>query len=213
MTNETDHDDQELVQFVRGWFERLRQQAPLSDPRRTGQCLSIPEAVGVARQAELLPAERSEHVTSCTFCQSALRAARRALAGDEATISRPHDAWSAALQECLRQWPAQQPQAAASPAQFDDHGVLHVNWSGLPKNGACRLSLRWGNTLLPLGEGVVEKGVLAFSASLSHLGICNQPISPHLLQVEWLEPDEPETTGSHPDASVEISNHSKEVQP
>lgn len=208
--------DRELARRIRDWFESLRRQAPEGDPRRTAQCLTIPEAITCARRGEVSDFPRRPHIAQCAFCQSALAVARRVLAGQpqpdsvaerRATfpISDETHGWTEVMRQRLRQWIAQHPVEEGCLAQFDAQGILHVHWQGLPRDGTVRLSLLWGDTVLPLGSSVVRGGVLIFSRSLPHLGLQDMKVPQTLLRLEWEE--------TEPSALSTASSQRQEAEP
>ncbi|MCX7967324.1 MAG: hypothetical protein N3B10_02415 [Armatimonadetes bacterium] len=205
--------EKELASQIKNWFEALVKEAPESDPRRTSQCLSIPEAVDYARNKAAGDDHKlNQHIAKCTFCQSAIAIARKVFNEQclQAQISDEMKAFPEVLRQRLREWVAEQPTEQDCPAHFNEQGVLQVHWKGLPKEGSVKVSLLWGETLLPLGSGVVRNGILTFSRPLPHLGLRSIGIPRSLLHLEWesdVDSQQPSSSMLKQDAKT---NHPKE---
>ncbi len=180
--------ERELAQRIRDWFESLVRQAPEADPRSTQHCLSIPKAVAFVCNEVMLDDAQRQHIATCSFCQRAITIARKVVIDEQrlqGQISDETKAWPEILRQRLREWVAKQPAEQDSPARFNEEGVLEVEWRGLSMEGHVRLSFLWGDTPIPLGEGVVRDGTLKFSRPLPHFGLRNLSISRRLLLLEW----------------------------
>jgi len=199
--------EREIAYRIRDWFEALYRSVPEDDPRRTPECLSIPQAVAVAAKCTGGSAGSREHIAKCTYCQTVLRLARKVLAEQGKSISRPANGWVPILAKRLRQWVESQKTERDAPAHFDANGVLHVHWRGLPRDGVARVSLRWGKVKISLGRGRVHQGVLSIRESLPHLGLKNCPLSVRALELEWEEDAPAECSQS----AAEENNSPKEV--
>lgn len=141
--------EKELASQIKNWFEALVREVPESDPRRTPQCLSIPEAVAYARNSIACDRERNDHIATCPFCQSAIAIARKVIGeqGLQAQTSDETKAFPEALRKRLREWVTKQPVEHDCPAHFDDQGVLQIHWQGLSKEGPVKVFLLWGRLL------------------------------------------------------------------
>lgn len=201
--------EKELAHKIKEWFEALLREAPECDPRRTPQCLSIPEALAYASNDVKDDPERNKHVATCPFCQSAIAIARRVINEKhlQAQTSDEMKAFPEALRKRLREWIANQPAEQDCPARFNEQGILQVYWKGLPKEGAVKVFLMWGETPLPLGSGVVRNGILTFSRPLPHLGLRGVSVPKSLLRLEWESSD----VDSQKTSSVQSNQDAKNI--
>lgn len=180
----------DVRRLLQEWFARELGSAPAADPRRGGQCLSVPEITDLAAGRWSASAEQQEHVARCTWCSRALEAARR-LAGGDASIGVPVDSapvgeWPDALRDRLAAWLRATADADDEPAaaHFDHDGVLHVSRRGMGADGPVTVSLLWWGAVIRLGRGMVQDGMLELEVALPALGLRDVAIPSSALLVE-----------------------------
>lgn len=202
--------ESDLKNTLTRWFQSLVAAAPSDDPRRTPECLSIPEAVELAAQDDTSTSERWQHIRGCVWCQRALQHAGAARGcqrsgGTPARISDADLRWPEELQQRLRVWVAESAagETGDRAACFDSDGTLHLDWQGIEEDGPVSVSLLWADTPLPLAECTVRHGRLSLSRPLPHLGLREVTLPASLLRLQREAAPQPASD------SAQITDHTR----
>lgn len=184
----------QLKLMLKQWFDELLQTAPQDDPRRTPECLSFADLLGIAEQAvelqkvpiDILPTNKVEHVAGCSWCRSALENACRVVQAEPKFADTSSTQWARLVGERLSEWVQQRAQQSLSVqvARFDEHGTFCLDLDGLPNDGPVQISLLWEGVQIRLAEGVVNRGRLQLRKQLARIGLRNIWVPAHLLVIE-----------------------------